>query len=40
MIHQPGCRDVARMKESNKLYVHDTLQNLIAKGYRPCQHCN
>lgn len=38
-IHYPNCPSVARMKESNKAYVHGTLDSFIAQGYEPCKNC-
>ena len=38
-IHFPWCHSVDRMKEYNKEYVTDTIENLIDKGYSPCGNC-
>lgn len=38
-IHFPWCHSVDRMKEYNKKYVTDTIENLIDKGYSPCGNC-
>lgn len=38
-IHYPWCHSVDRMKEYNKKYVTDTIENLIDKGYSPCGNC-
>lgn len=38
-IHYPWCHSVDRMKEYNKKYVTDTVENLIDKGYSPCGNC-
>ncbi len=39
-FHIPGCRDVNRMKESNKQEVRKTREEMMAEGYHPCGHCN
>jgi hypothetical protein len=39
-FHIPSCRDVKKMKESNKLEVAATRQEMIDWGYSPCKHCN
>ena len=38
-FHVPGCRDVSRMKESNKMEVTATREEMVAR-YDPCGHCN
>lgn len=38
-FHIPGCRDVNRMKESNKREVTETRDEMISR-YDPCMHCN
>ena len=38
-FHLPGCRDVKKMKESNKMEVTATRQEMLEK-YSPCGHCN
>ena len=38
-IHYTWCHSVDRMKEYNKKYVTDTIENLIDKGYSPCGNC-
>lgn len=40
VFHYPGCKSVKRMKESNKIYFTGTREEVIGKGYRPCQNCN
>ena len=40
-FHKPYCSDVAKMKESNKVYYYDvTRDDMLAWGYDPCKHCN
>lgn len=39
-FHLPGCRDVARMKESNKREITATHDEMVSWGYSPCLHCN
>lgn len=38
-IHLPDCKSVRKMKDKNKEAVNDTLADLKAKGYTPCQNC-
>ncbi len=38
-FHYPGCSSVKKMKESNKLTVHSTREEMIADGYSPCGNC-
>lgn len=38
-IHKPDCYSVQMMKESNKEFVIDTVENLINKGYSRCGNC-
>ena len=38
-IHKPDCYIVQMMKESNKEFVIDTVENLINKGYSRCGNC-
>ena len=40
VFHLTGCRDVKKMKDSNKIEYTTTRQDMIDMGYRPCQHCN
>lgn len=40
VFHYPGCKSVKRMKESNKIYFTGTREEVIGKGYDPCQNCN
>lgn len=40
IFHYPGCKSVKRMKESNKIYFTGTREEVIGKGYDPCQNCN
>lgn len=39
-FHYPGCSDVKKMKESNKMSFHGTREDIINRGYLPCGHCN
>lgn len=39
-FHRPTCKDVKKMKESNKWEVTTTRQDMIDMGYEPCGHCN
>lgn len=39
-FHYPNCSSVNDMKEKNKLYWTGTRDELIEKGYVPCQRCN
>lgn len=38
-IHYIWCYSVDIMKDSNKKYIVDTIENLIDKGYSPCGNC-
>lgn len=38
-FHIPGCRDVAKMKDSNKVEITATRQEMLEWGYSPCGHC-
>ena len=38
-FHIPGCRDIAKMSDSNKLEKTSTRDEMIAQGYSPCGHC-
>lgn len=38
-FHDPSCSSVKKMKESNKLPVRATREELIADGYSPCGNC-
>lgn len=38
-FHYPGCSSVKKMKESNKLTVRATREEMIADGYSPCGNC-
>lgn len=38
-FHYPGCSSVKKMKESNKLPVHGTRDEIISQGYEPCKIC-
>jgi DNA-entry nuclease len=40
VFHKPSCASVKRMKESNKEIVEDTRENVINRGYRPCEKCH
>ena len=39
-FHYPDCSSVKKMKESNKVALHGTRDEIIAMGYDPCQRCN
>lgn len=39
-FHYPSCRDVNRIKESNRWDVHMTRDEVIAMGYESCGHCH
>lgn len=39
-FHEPYCSSVNQMKESNKIYFEGTRQEVISRGYVPCQRCN
>lgn len=39
-FHNPGCKSVSKIKDSNKWVVETTRENLIAMGYSPCGNCH
>lgn len=39
-FHRPFCSSVLDMKESNKVNSYETRDEVIARGYVPCQRCN
>lgn len=39
-VHNPSCKSVKKMKESNKWEYTGTLEELIAMGYEACQNCH
>lgn len=39
-FHISGCRDVSKMKDSNKIEITATRQEMLDMGYSPCKHCN
>lgn len=39
-FHIAGCRDISKMKDSNKAEITATRQEVIDMGYTPCGHCN
>ena len=39
-FHVRDCRDVKKMKDSNKVEITATRQEMIDMGYKPCGHCN
>ena len=39
-FHYPSCRDVKKMKDSNKWDVNTTHDELVSMGYSPCGHCH
>ena len=38
-FHKPYCSSVSQMKESNKEYFTGERDEVISKGYSPCQRC-
>jgi len=38
-IHLPDCSSVKQMKDKNKAYSSETVEELEAKGYSPCGNC-
>ena len=39
-FHIPGCRDISKMKDSNKIEITATRQEMLERGYSPCGHCH
>ena len=39
-IHFPYCHSVDLMSEHNKKYVFEAIEDLINRGYSPCENCN
>lgn len=39
-FHYPSCSSVDKMKESNKWYFTGTRDEVLARGYAPCQRCD
>ena len=39
-FHYPDCKSAAKMKESNKVYLEKSRDEVIAAGYTPCKNCN
>ena len=39
-FHYPDCRSVKQMKDKNKLVEEATREDIMARGYEPCQNCN
>ena len=39
-FHDSWCDSVLRMSEENKYYFSGTRDEMIQKGYKPCQNCN
>ena len=39
-FHLPSCSSVEQMKESNRVYLHGTREEIISQGYEPCKRCN
>ena len=39
-FHYPDCSSVKRMKESNKIALSGTRDEIIAQGFDPCRKCN
>lgn len=40
VFHVPACSGAQAMKEENKVVFVGSREELIAKGYHPCQNCN
>lgn len=40
VFHLPSCPDVGNMSAENKVPMYTTRQDMIARGYTPCGHCN
>ena len=38
-IHLPSCHSVKLMKEHNKKFVKESIDDLISRGYDPCDNC-
>ena len=38
-IHLPDCASVEQMKEKNKAYSSETIEELESQGYTPCGNC-
>ena len=38
-IHLPDCASVDKMKEKNKAYSSETIEELESQGYTPCGNC-
>lgn len=39
-FHDPTCKSVDQMKESNKQFYNGTREELISRGLSPCKNCN
>lgn len=39
-FHDPTCKSVDQMKESNKLFFNGTREELISQGLSPCKNCD
>ena len=39
-IHFPDCYSVDLMAEHNKKYVFEAIEDIISRGYTPCENCN
>ena len=39
-FHLPSYESVYQMNDENMLYLNDTRDDAIAKGYSPCKRCN
>lgn len=39
-FHKPGCSSIKQMKESNKVELSGTREEIISMGYEPCKKCN
>lgn len=40
VFHYSGCGSVKRMKDKNKMFYFGTRDDLIARGYSPCDNCH
>ena len=39
-FHKPTCRDVKKIKDSNRVDYFGTYKEVTQMGYKPCGHCN
>lgn len=40
VFHMPTCASVKKMSDKNKIEFNGAREEVISKGYRPCQNCN